>query len=104
ELNPLALLAAPVTSTVVAIGARAMNEARTGEAITLAALIIASTALSAAMMRRVSRPLDAERQRITAELDQPGHRVAGNDVTSARAADLRPGEEIVVEAGETVPV
>src|SRR3970282_709421 len=80
------------------------GEPRTGEAITLAALIVASSAVSAALMRRASRPLGQERQRITSELDQPGPRVADTDVTPARAADLRPGEEIVIEAGETVPV
>ena len=55
-------------------------------------------------MRRARRPIDAERRHIATELDNPCHRVVGDELVSARAADLRPGEEIVVESGESVPV
>ena len=104
ELNPFALLAAPLAATLVAIVTRATGDARAGDAVTLAALIVACSAASALLMRRASRPFEEERLRIVTELDQPTHRVAGNEVTTARAADLRPGEEMVIEAGEIVSV
>ena len=104
ELHPAALLAAPLASSALALGARLLSEPHTGTAITVASVIIAGSACSAAAMRRARRPIDAERQHIALELDKTCHRVVGDDLVSARAADLRPGEEIVVEAGESVPV
>ncbi|HWZ90829.1 MAG TPA: hypothetical protein VNW92_18335, partial [Polyangiaceae bacterium] len=104
ELHPLALLAPPLSASAVALGLRLLSDPHTGSAITLASVVIAGCAASAAAMRRARRPLDLERAHITAELDKPCHRVVGDELVSARAADLRPGEEIVVENGESVPV
>ncbi len=104
ELHPIALLAPPLSASAVALGLRLLSDPHTGSAITLASVVIAGCAASASAMRRARRSLDAERAQITAELDKPCHRVVGDDLVSARAADLRPGEEIVVESGESVPV
>ena len=104
ELHPAALLASPLASSALALGARVLADAHTGSAITLASVVIAGSAASAAAMRRARRPIDAERERITTELDKPCHRVVGDELVSARAEDLRPGEEIVVESGESMPV
>ncbi|HTA92642.1 MAG TPA: HAD family hydrolase [Polyangiaceae bacterium] len=104
ELHPLALLAPPLAASTVALGLRLLSDPHTGSATTLASVIIAGCAASAAAMRRARRPIDAERAAIAAQLDTPCHRVAGDDLVSVRASDLRPGEEIVVESGESVPV
>jgi P-type Cu+ transporter len=104
ELHPLALLAPPLAASAIALGLRLLSDPHTSSAIALASVIIAGCAASASAMRRARRPLDQERAQITAELDKPCHRVVGDDLVSARAADLRPGEEIVVESGESVPV
>lgn len=104
ELHPAALLAAPLAASAIALGFRLFSEPRTGSAITLAAVLIAVSAASAAALRRARRPIDAERRQLASELDKACHRVVGDELVSARAADLRPGEEIVVEAGEFVPV
>ena len=104
ELHPAALLAAPLAASALALGARLLADPHTGSAITVASVVIAGSAASAAAMRRARRPIDAERQHIALELDKTCHRVVGDELVSARATDLRPGEEIVVEAGETVPV
>jgi Cu+-exporting ATPase len=45
-----------------------------------------------------------ERFAIQAELDGTARRVVADAVAEARAIDLRPGEEIVVEAGEVIPI
>jgi cation transport ATPase len=104
ELHPAALLAAPLGASALSLGSRLFSDPHTGTAITLASVIIAGTAASAAAMRRARRPFDSERERIAAELDSAVHRVVGDELVSARAADLRPGEEIVIESGECVPV
>lgn len=104
ELHPAALLAAPLGSSALALGARFLSDPHTGSAITVAAVIVAGSATSAAAMRRARRPIDAERQHIARELDGAVHRVVGDELVSARAGDLRPGEEIVIESGELVPV
>ncbi|HEY0465014.1 MAG TPA: hypothetical protein VGC79_12430, partial [Polyangiaceae bacterium] len=104
ELHPAALLAAPLAGSALALGARLLGDAHTGSAITVASVVIAGSAASAAAMRRARRPIDAERRLIDGALDKPCHRVVSEELVSARANDLRPGEEIVVESGETVPV
>jgi Cu+-exporting ATPase len=48
--------------------------------------------------------VEAERHAVEAELNGSAHRVIGGEVVAAHATDLRPGEEIIVEAGEMVPV
>ena len=104
ELHPAAVLAAPLAGAALAVGARLLSDAHTGSAITVASVVIAGSAASAAAMRRARLPLEAERQLIVNELDKPCHRVVAEELVGARAADLRPGEEIVVESGESVPV
>jgi P-type Cu+ transporter len=104
DAHPLALLAAPCVAAAAALVARLMGDPRASSAVTLAGLIIASTAAGVWLTLRARRSVELERDRIAGELDCVGHRVVGDDVVSARAADLRPGEEIVVEAGEVVPV
>jgi P-type Cu+ transporter len=104
ELHPAALLAAPLAGSALALGARLLSDPHTGTAVTVASMVIAGSAASAAAMRRARRPIEAERQLIERALDKPCHRVVSEELVSARASDLRPGEEIVVESGESVPV
>ena len=104
ELHPAALLAAPLSGSALALGARLLADAHTGAAITVASVVIAGSAASAAAMRRARRPIEAERQLIESALDKPCQRVVAEELVSTRASDLRPGEEIVVESGESLPV
>ncbi len=104
ELHPVSLLAAPVLSVVLAWVALLGEHPRAPMAITLSALIVSGLALTSILTLRARRPIDAEREQISAALDQTAHRVVGEEMAPARAGDLRPGEEIVVEASETVPV
>ena len=104
QLHPAALLAAPLASSGLSLAARLLGDPHTGSAITVASVLIAGSACAAAATRHARRPLDLERQHIASELDKAVHRVVGDELVSARAADLRPGEEIVIESGESVPV
>ena len=104
ELHPAALLAAPLAGSALALGARLLSDPHTGSAITVASVVIASSAASAAAMRRARRPIEADRQLIASALDKPCQRVVAEELVDARPSDLRPGEEIVVESGASVPV
>jgi cation transport ATPase len=104
ELHPAALLVAPLAASAIALGARVFADPHTGSAITLAAVIIGGAAASAGAIRRARQPLEGEREQIATDLDKPCHRVVADELVGAQAADLRPGEEIVIESGETIPV
>jgi cation transport ATPase len=104
ELSPPALLAAPVGGVVIALSAYITASHITSSAVTLSALVVALTATGVLLVRRARRPSDLERQQILQELDSLCRRVVGDDVVETRSVDLRPGEEIVLEAGDVVPV
>lgn len=60
--------------------------------------------LSLLWMAIQETPLEAARQSLIAALDRSVLRVSGDQTTPASAAELRPGEDIVVHAGELLPV
>ena len=97
EPHALALLAAPVVATLVAVGARWAFDPRTSSAIALAGIVTACAAAGIWLLSRARHPIDRERERIALGLDQPCHRVVGDELAEARGADLRPGEEIVLD-------
>ncbi len=104
EPHPVALLAAPVVAAGSALTARLLDHPDASAATTLSGVVIASVAGTLWLVQAARRPLDAERDGIAEELGRAGHRVVAGEVATAAALDLRPGEEIVVEAGEVVPV
>ncbi|MFC1642305.1 HAD-IC family P-type ATPase [Myxococcota bacterium] len=104
ELHPVALLAAPFGVTAAAVAARIAVHRMTGQAIMLAGLVIVSSAVSLWLVSRFRRPYDLDREQLRQALDGSAHRVLGEDVLAVPASDLRPGEEIVVESGQVVPV
>lgn len=104
EIHPFALIVGPIGSLTVAAFAYFTRAEQTGSAINLSALIILAAALMVLAVRRSALPVELERQLIGTELDGPGRRVTGEQVSMVRSLDLCPGEEIIVEAGEIVPV
>jgi len=105
ELHPLATLCGPVVAVAAAIGLRLSEQPEAESAIGLSGVVTLCAALSLLFVRRARRPLELERQQLLADLDHPGRRIiAGGEVAATNAADLRPGEEIVVEAGDVLPV
>jgi P-type E1-E2 ATPase len=103
ELHPAAFSAAPIAAAGVAWGTLLLGDPRTAEAITLTSLVVALGALSAALLRWVRRPSSAARERIQLALSGNCRRVVEDGTVAALALDLRPGEEILVEAGDIVP-
>ncbi|MEB2310505.1 MAG: HAD family hydrolase [Sorangiineae bacterium] len=104
EPHPMVLLAAPIASALVALLARVTDASHAPSAITLAGVVIGSVAAGVWATRRARRVFDAEREAILRAVERPVHRIIADELSEARVADLRPGEEIVVEAGEVVPV
>jgi P-type Cu+ transporter len=105
ELHPLATLCGPVVAVAAAIGLRLSEQPEAEAAISLSGIVTLCSALSVLMVRRARRPLELERRHVQAELDRAARRiVAGAQIKTTHAADLRPGEEIVIEAGDVLPV
>jgi len=104
EPHPLSVLAAPVLATLTAIAGTLLDEPLVQSAITLSAVIVGLLALSLWLVRRARRPIDAERAQIAALLEHKSQRVVGEEIAPVRARDLRPGEEIVVDDGEIIPI
>lgn len=103
ELHPGVELAGSLGAVTAAIVARTLGDPRTNEAVLLALVIVAGTAINLFLLRRARRPFDVEREKLSAVLDRECLRVVGEDVAPARAEDLRPGEEVLVEAGKLFP-
>lgn len=104
DLHPALASAAPAAAFAAALVARVENHPSASEAIGFGGLLAASLAVIAWLVDRARHPVDVEHSAIFQSLAVDGHRIVADDVVPAPADDLRPGEEIVVEAGEVVPV
>ena len=98
------VLAAPIAASVLAAVALLGDHPRTSGTISLAALIVLIAAAQIWLVDRMRRPLEIERQQLVLALEQDARRVVGDEIVPVRAVDLRPGEEILVEAGDTLSV
>lgn len=101
--HPAAFLAAPIAAALGAGVAAVTGAAQAAGFATLGGLVVATSAIGLLLVQRAVRPLEVERDHIQSELDGPARRVVGDEVVTVRAHDLRPGEEILVEAGERFP-
>ncbi|MBX3128305.1 MAG: cation-translocating P-type ATPase [Polyangiaceae bacterium] len=104
EIHPAAVLAGPLAALVIALVARVVSASESSSAITLLGLSVACCAAAIVVSERTRRPLDAEREELELVLQGSARRVVGEDVVETRAVDLRPGEEIMVQEGDVVPV
>ena len=122
--HPIAVLASSVTSLGIAVwAALGPDRALGAEVASLAGIIVTATAVSAWLVETARHGVFAERAWIGAALAIPGRRVpkapasrAGDDRDRERdrgasaesgknkVFDIRPGEEVLVEPGEIVPV
>ena len=104
ELHPVSASIAPAGAALTALVARVGGHPLTSEATGFAGVLVGSLAVIVWLVDRARHPIDVERARLRESLSVGGHRIVGDDVMDARADDLRPGEEIIVEKGEVVPV
>jgi cation transport ATPase len=103
DLHPVAGTAAPVGAGIAALVARIVSHPDASEVVGFAGVLVASLAAIVWMMDRAGHPIAVERALVRQSLSVGGHRIVSGEVTEAPADDLRPGEEIVIEAGEVVP-
>jgi P-type Cu+ transporter len=106
--HPIPLLAAPLASVLLCAWAAVAESPEVGdEAASLAGVICTAAAISAWLVESARRFVQAERHWIASALDVPG-RIAPEsgtgDAHPDKRFDLRPGEVVVVETGEDVPV
>lgn len=104
DLHPMSAAAAPVTALVVAVTARFTGHPIASEAIGFGGVLMATLAVITWLVDRARHPIDVKRDAIRQSLSVDGNRIVAEDVTPTPADHLRPGEEIVVEPGEIVPV
>lgn len=102
-LHPIAASVAPIGAAVVSLLARVTGHPSSSELTGVSGMLVGCLAVVVLLFERTRHPIDLARALIQQSLSAPAHRVTDQDVTQVRAADLRPGEEIVVEAGEIVP-
>ncbi len=103
ELDPFSELAPPLVAVGVAVAARLGNDPATAPALMTAGLLVASVAFSKAAVSWVSAPFDAKRRALESALSFPARRMRGGASQECSVDELRPGEEVVVMAGEFVP-
>ncbi len=104
EQSRLSLLVAPLAALLASAAAFVTEHPNTSYSITLTALLITMASGSVLLVRRARRASDLERAALRRELDVPSRRVIDDELVEVAASDLRPGEELMIDAGETCPV
>lgn len=107
--HPLPLLVAPVASVGVALWASfGKDAALASEATSLAGFIVTGAAVGAWLVDHARRGVVGERAWLEGHLAVPGRRAPeegpGAETKKGKVFDIKPGERVVVEAGEVVPV
>lgn len=104
--HPAPVLISATGALAAAIWAAAGRDRPLGaEAASLAGILVTVAAVSAWLAESGRRQVNAERAWIAAALAVPGRRVAEDgEASKPRVFDLRPGEQVVVDPGEIVPV
>lgn len=104
QLDPISSVAGPVLATLIALFARVTGHSSTGAALTVAGALVGASASITWLVQRLARPIDEARSKLTTALALQARRLNGHITEHCAADELRPGEEVLVEAGELVPV
>ena len=104
ELQPAVELGGPMLLCALALYARLSGDPETSAVLATTGVVIAAVATQQWLIRRVSRPLKVEREQIRRDLSGVATRVFGSETAPVEATEIRPGEEIIVRAGDIVPV
>lgn len=101
--HPSVVLAPTLVAAAVAVWARIAHDPIADEASVLTALVVVSTGTSHQLVENLRRQSGVSLAHIQAVLEAPARRVVPSGYAIVAASNLRPGEEIVVDAGEMVP-
>lgn len=96
------ILPLPILSVAVAIIAVALRTPEAGGTLGLAATLLLTYAGLTWVLARLVAPLRAEQTQLEHDLEGTTWHVQDDRVSKVPIADLRPGEQIVIHAGETV--
>jgi len=102
--HPLVALAPAAGATVAACAARAMHAPRSFSLIVLAALANAAAIVVEVLVARARARIVLARERIERALEVPARVVQGEETIVRPAPEVRPGEQVVIEAGEVAGV
>jgi cation transport ATPase len=104
--HPLVALAPPLLALAVAVWARAAHHASAGSIASFSGLGCAATLVMMTMLERARLPLDAARERIARALAGDVRVVKSGETTGelVPAAQVKAGEQVLVEAGEIIGV
>lgn len=101
--HPAAVLGPAVVAGVVATWARVAGHDVQDEAAVLTGLIVVSTGTSLQLVEQVRRGPGALVASFVDTLEAPARRVMPGGYSIVPAGSLRPGEEVLIDAGEMVP-
>lgn len=104
EPSPLVVVAPVALAAGCAVAARVMHAPRADAHASFVGLASAATLLGAFLVARGRQELETKRRRIVEALDVEANVVKDDVVTTRAAAQVKPGEQVVVEAGETIAV
>jgi cation transport ATPase len=102
QVDRVSELAGPLVATVLGVVAWLTAHAAASMALTTGALLVATLALGKLTVNRIAAPLDAKRRALAVALGTSARRVRGDVAQECAADELRPGEEVVVHAGELI--
>lgn len=107
--HPASMLAPPFGALAAALwAALGPDRALGAEAASLAGIIVTASSVSAWLIETARHNVAAERAWIAAELSVPGRRApegsAPGESAKSKVFDIRAGEQVIVDAGEVVPV
>ena len=103
DAHPAAVLGPAVVAGAVAVWARVSGHAAADEAAVLTGLIVVSTGTSIQLIEQVRREPLSIIKSFRDALEAPARRVVPGGYAIAAASTLRPGEEVLIDAGEMVP-
>ena len=92
-----------IAATVIAAVACLVGHKEASSLTNAAALIVAASAVNVLWVRKCRNAIENERTQLTHALELDANRHHDGSVTIVSPQDLRPGEEIVVGPGESVP-
>jgi cation transport ATPase len=102
--HPWAVLGPTAGAAVAAVWAHLASDPRDLSISAFAGLACAVAITVEALVARARLGLHAARERIERDLDVSARVIHGEETVPLSAYDVRPGEQVVVDAGEVVPV
>lgn len=104
ETSPLVAAGALTIASVAVIGARVTHDPHADAHVVFVGLAAAAVLFAEIFVRRSRRDVLEWRAKTTTALAVEARVVRGDGVAKVDAASVKPGEQVVVELGETIPV